>query len=206
VKLITRIISVLLFSCLIACVSGSRRAVYPRSTTALNKTIYIDSEFEIGKRNYIIEAIKNWNCSTNNIVNYKIQTDFKIEYAQFIDPEKSIIVVKTTDKNPIIKDVEDQIREESQDDGSTLSIVGLFHEKEGYPKIIYMVDNNLSYYEYGVVFLHEEGHLNGLDHPDTTDSIMYFRMDKASDTLTQHDLEQFCEIYKCDASKMKVCK
>lgn len=160
--------------------------------------LYIDSAFEEYEREAITTAALTWNNTTKNIVNYTIiqlPTTDKVDLT-------GLIIYKIGPDNPNIIML---------DQSNDTIYLGYYERIDGV-KTIALVGERIDIKEYKSVVLHELGHSLGLAHVDELGTLMYPYMNIMingqmipvnSNKITQIDLVQFCELYKCDPLKLQ---
>jgi len=173
---------------------------YPISNQEnLSKKVYIDTKFTSSERRKIEEALNNWKCSTNSYVHYMIVGNLSTKEYEDLYDENTLFIEKTNSYNPIIVEENDKKQDHS------FNVVGYYQRNLNKKDYILIVDDLIGNDElfFGVV-LHELGHSYGLVHSLDPNAIMYPTLTHNL-ILTKQDLENFCDAYKCDASKMLIC-
>lgn len=206
------LLSILLLILSVACVSSTgKKAKAPYNQRNLQKIVYIDDSFLDWEEDEIINALKNWECSTNYTIRFKIILHaVSADYILAEDPTHSIFVRKVKGIDPDIvkadKRIEDDAREKEHngEDYVKRYTLGLFIPSAEIPTIL-LVSDRLKYEYYRAVMEHEAGHSLGIDHIDNKDAVMYAHMDSSYKQITNNDLEALCKLYWCDPDKFNAC-
>lgn len=169
---------------------------FKNSGLEVNKTIYIDKNFNINETKYIEIAAHEWQTSTNNIVQYKIVTEINIDKFNIPNKSSSIVIKKT---NSLSKEVIFY-------DNKARTIIG-YCERDKVPINILIVTDRIDSKETFIsVVIHELGHSLGMNHNPVKYTLMYHTIDYSSYHITYEDMILFCDIYKCKANEMNIIK
>lgn len=159
----------------------------------IHTTIYLDRNFNDVEQEYIMQAAWEWAESTNHIAEFDV---VQLPTREKIDVQNGLIMVKVSADYPDII-IMDNIKK--------TTTLGYFDAKSPLPYIA-LVEDRLDDYTYKAVVLHELGHALGLEHIEGEKgmlTLMYPYIDLGNDHITPTDLEQFCELYHCDAKTLK---
>ena len=170
-----------------------KHKVRPDAELPVHVTLYMDQE--IAKdASHVAEAALEWSNATNGEVVF----DVAALPEEHIDPTKSIILSHVTPEFPYI------IVLDSLNQNSTLA----YCDRNAMLPYIALVTERIDEDEFASVMMHELGHYMGLEHPDSKEhpelgmgTLMYSNLTHGSNHITQEDLEQFCRLHHCDASK-----
>lgn len=139
----------------------------------------------------IVASAWEWHTATKGMVNYNI---VKLP-AKNIDIENGIIICLVSPDFPEVIDLDTQ-----RPDASHLA-----YYKAAPMPYIGVIPNRIPEKDYRTVIIHELGHSLGLAHNNGLKGIgtlMYPNMDFESNYITDTDLENFCKLYKCDATQL----
>jgi len=159
----------------------------------IHTTIYLDRNFNDVEVEYIMQAAWEWTETTNHIAEFDV---VQLPTHDKVDVEHALIMVKVSADYPDII-IMDNIKK--------TTTLGYYDSKSVLP-FIALVQDRLDDFNYKEVVLHELGHSLGLEHVDGEKgmlTLMYPYVDLGADHITQTDLEQFCELYHCDAKKLQ---
>lgn len=160
----------------------------------IHKILYLDRAFDDEEVEYITQAAMSWTENTNHIAEVDV---VRLPAREKIDLRDGIIVLKM---NP---DYPDIILMDSSNLDSTL---GYYNRRSPIP-CIGLVRGRIQDWELQMVMTHEIGHALGLKHitgEEGFGALMYPSIDLGANDITKKDLEQFCSLYHCDASKLKL--
>lgn len=163
-----------------------------KRTTPIHKTLYIDRNLSEDELDIITGAAYEWHTATNGMVNYDI---VRLPH-QNIDVSNSIVIVIVSADFPEIISLDSQ--------SASYNHLGYYYQGGPIPYIAlvpYRIEDKL----YKTVVMHELGHSLGLRHSDILlgiGTLMYPNVDAGSNTITDADLQQFCQIYGCDANQL----
>jgi hypothetical protein len=151
----------------------------------------VDRNFSEEEFGIITGAALEWHLATSGLVTYDV---VRMPYGGAIDMRNSIIFINITPDFPevIAQDTYSQA-------GNN---VGFYDVKYMVP-YIGLIPSRIDDKDYKAIVLHELGHSLGLEHnEDEPGTLMYPSIDVGADYITDIDLQHFCKIYKCDASKL----
>jgi hypothetical protein len=158
----------------------------------VHKTLYVDRNLSEDEMDIIIGAAWEWHIATNQLVVY----DVVRMPAQNIDINNSIVIVIVS------ADFPDMIALDNlKPDGTHLAY---YHEKSIVP-YIGLVPFRINDKDYKTVVLHELGHSLGLKHNEGWEGIgtlMYPDVTLGATDITDYDLQAFCKLYGCDATRL----
>lgn len=163
-------------------------------TVPIHKTLYIDRNLSEEELFTITAAAMEWHLATNSLITYDV---VRLPHKN-IDIENSIVIVIVSADFPEIIALDSA---EQQEEGTHM---GYYHER-GYVPYIGLVPGRIEDREYKAVILHELGHSLGMKHTDDVSGIgtlMYPNIDGGANKITDEDLQAFCQIYGCNASKL----
>lgn len=200
-KTIKTLILLLFSLMMMACISSTGvRLAQPLNTEYLHKTVYIDENFNDYEENVIINALKNWECSTHEMVKF----DIKLHYSQadsiFITNKPGqLLILKTIGTDPLISSLDDK-----QD--KTRRVVGVYYasQNESIPFILLPTDR-IRDVNFKAIVEHEIGHSLGIGHITSRNAVMFRNIDQGSRRIMHDDLEALCKSYWCDDDKMRAC-
>jgi hypothetical protein len=198
--IISRVLIILCLIPLIGCIFIQDK-VYVPSTMNLHKVVYIDRNLTDYENMLTINALKNWECSTGGMVQFKIkQGASPDDIANIEDPFSAVIITNVEFNDPDIV-AADRIKNKKG-----IFVVGLeTHMSNGIDEIK-IVESLADLDQYQALMEHEVGHLLGLVHTeDHSHTIMTPVIRDGAMRITQEDIEQFCNIYRCDARDMMAC-
>lgn len=156
---------------------------------SVHKTLFLDRTFSEQEIIYITEAALEWSIATNYIVKFDIHI---LPNNKHLMKEDDIVI------NKVSQDHVDVLLIDSMNNNSTL---GLW-QGNGPIKNIKLVTSRLTPQSYKGVVLHELGHALGLKHNEGfvgIGTLMYPNIDFGANEITDMDLKQFCNIYKCNS-------
>lgn len=169
----------------------------PTSNASIHKNLYLDRHFSDFYCQQITSAAYRWSEATNHLAEFTVIRlpipDMNMVYH---DPDGIIITTVSEDYPGVIAlNVENN--------SHTIA----FHTGRTRVPMLAYVDGQVMDNELEKVTLHELGHAMGLSHvpeePKYANQLMYPKTSLMSDGITDADLKQFCEIYHCDATKLK---
>lgn len=158
----------------------------------IHKTLYIDRSFNEDEVVYIAQAAISWTVSTNHVAEIDVE---RLPTKGRIDVLDALIILKVDPDYPEV------IIADGFNYGTTLG----YYNAHGAIPSIYIVSARIEEKDFKAVVLHEMGHAVGLQHINGEEgygTLMYPSSEKSANEITHKDLEQFCHIYHCDASKM----
>lgn len=188
---------------LIGCVSSTKinPIKTPLNINNWHKTVFIDNDFTLSQTTQIINALNNWECSTNNQIRFDIHSYTPdMNYSEIYAYNNPLFIMKVPDTDErIVKAGEDLHKRKPKN-----NIVGLYIMNDITSTILIV---NTDYLDFNIkpITIHEIGHSLGIDHSDNTNSIMYDTISEGAKKITQNDLIALCNLYWCDASKFKSC-
>lgn len=173
----------LLISLLMCC------CIIPPNTQSLNQyNICIDKSFTDFENLIIKDQFKLWQYKINNRVIFKFKENCDVDIKAFISNQSDVLVLNFTKSNDFIIELDKE-----QDEG--MLTVGVYNQKT--IKFIGLMTYRINNYDkFKKVTLHEIGHLLGLDHGEKN-TVMFKHVTDQTEELTDHDIKEFCKIYKC---------
>ena len=186
------------FSLIFASVQFSRElffrplVVHTIGPFKMERHLYIDETFTTQDDFMIGLAAAQWEKKTDGLVTFKMH--YLVNSAEFVTLEdsKAITIVKVG--------VNDPFTEEAENEAGNL--LGLYTRRFHNELIALNVDRIDSALEMRATTMHELGHALGLDHNPRKFTLMYPSEEFGGHSITNYDLEEFCYIYFCDASKL----
>lgn len=169
----------------------------------LHKTVYVDASFEEWQENYILNALKDWECVGNGMIKFNIKlraTQF--DYDAIKSPKNVLIIAPASVLHPEIVYWDAEKKKKP----IISYTIGLYTKTSKNIPLILMVNERLGIPNYKAVALHEIGHSLGLDHDSSKESIMYEVIDDGSKKLMHYDIVSLCNKYGCDPAKLSACK
>lgn len=157
-----------------------------------HRILYIDPTFDDEEQEFIISAAIIWTSKTNSAIKIDV---IILPTEEELDTENGIIVGKSSKYNP------DIIGLDTINESYTLA----YFTKDGFIPSINLVTSRMSNDKYQAIVLHEIGHALGLKHNigiDGLNTLMYPSIDRGSFIITNKDIENFCKLYRCNASKL----
>lgn len=158
----------------------------------IHKTLYVDRSFDEDEVVYITQAAISWSIATNHIAEIDV---VRLPTKEKIDVLDALVILKVDPDYPEV------IIADGFNFGTTLG----YYNAHGAIPSIYIVSARIADKDFKAVTLHEMGHALGLEHikgEEGYGTLMYPSSEKAANEITHKDLEQFCRIYHCDASKL----
>lgn len=166
-----------------------------------HKTVFIDNSFTLSQTTKIINALNDWECATNNQIRFDIHPYTpEFDYSNIYAYNNPLFIMKVPDTDTrIIKAGEDLHKHKPKN-----NIVGLYIPNDIASTILIV---NTDYLDFNIkpITIHEAGHALGLDHNDSTNSIMYDTISDGAKKITENDLIALCNLYWCDYTKFNVC-
>jgi predicted Zn-dependent protease len=200
-KLLALLLASFIFVC--GCVSTTpiHFAEKPLDADALHKTAYIDQNVSQTQEDAIIEAMLEWQCTTNGKVHFDIvlHATYENSYRYITNPTASLVVMNVPASHPDIITSDKQLIKNGQ------YTLGLYDHEAGIPEILF-VEKRIKPNEYKIVAMHEVGHGLGIQHLKEKNSIMNASIDTLTDHITRNDLIEFCNLYWCDEKEMHQCE
>jgi hypothetical protein len=158
-------------------------------TLPVHKILYIDRHFTDEEFAIITGAALQWHLATKSLVSYDV---VRMPHRN-IDINNSIFVINITPDFPEVVE---------QDTASEVgSNMGFYDTKYRVP-YIGLIPARIDDKDYMTVVMHELGHSLGLSHDEEPDTLMYPSTDVGANTITDRDLQNFCKLYHCDATKL----
>jgi len=158
--------------------------------------LYIDKNIEQIYVDQIRDATNRWSKATNNIADFNIEIMTADNRNQARHDADAMIVTTVTEDNPDVLYVDEENHE---------GTVAFCNVRAVIPTLAY-VEGRVSDDIFEKVTLHELGHALKLEHvrgAEGVGQVMYPNTDLMSDVITQEDLNHFCKIYHCDATKLQ---
>lgn len=150
--------------------------------------ICIDHSFSEFENLLIKDQFKLWQQKINNKVAFKFKDNCNVDVKSFIANQSDIMVLNFDQPN-------DYIYELDKDQDPGMLTIGVYHNKT--IKFIGLITYRITNYDkFKKVTLHEIGHLLGLNH-GKKNTIMYKHVSDQTGDLTDDDIKEFCNIYKC---------
>lgn len=177
------LICVLISLVCLNCTKAQQVAKYP---VKIEKEVYIDPGFDYEEKIQIINALKTWECSTNNSIKFTLITE-KPTYPTYLSIEQ----VDSGDERVVKWDAETSILYKKE-----TKAVGYFYLKNQVSTIL-LVDDRLDG-EVKATTIHEVGHSLGLDHIDLDGAIMNKTINIYTGNITIDDIEALCQKYYCN--------
>lgn len=183
--------SIILFVFLISCSSFEIFKPHNESkysSVYLHKNVYVDNKFDDIEKQYIIEAGKEWELRTHNLVEFNFLFEFSLDDIELVNSRYALIIKKANkndeDFNRFDKKLQDAL--------------GVYDPRPNTP-IIYILSERLDFTDYKATVMHELGHSLFLKHSNSGKAIMYPYIGKEDIHKNIHtiDLEQFCDLYQC---------
>lgn len=160
----------------------------------IHVTLYLEKSVFDNEVQHVSEAVLEW----YNVTDGQVVFDLETLPAKNIDPHNSIVLVNISPQYPQI------IVLDTYNESSTLA----YCDRNAALPYIGIVFDRINEDEFTSVIMHELGHYMGLEHPDTKEhpewgmgTLMYSNLTHGSNHITREDLEQFCQLHHCDASK-----
>lgn len=200
-RFFTLFIILIISACSVSINEKANRIAVPLNVNNLQKIVYIDDAFNARDKADIVMALRSWECSTKGIVKFDIVWERKLLF----NGRNNIFIKSVDDKYPAI--VEIDAEREPAKDGVKRITVGLYEESNNNytPTTILIVRPKIGEKGLKEVVIHEIGHSLNMDHTDDTDTIMYPHLDKGAHKITNHDLNNFCDLYWCESNELKAC-
>jgi len=197
-KIIRLVWAQVLVIALIFYLYGIAVKIYPKKITQthVHKTLYIDREFEQSYIDTIQIAANRWTEATNHLAEFDIVLMPVSDLNKLLDDKDAIIVTDFSQDNPYVVGLDGN--------NSSQFTVALYTIQPPIPTLAY-VSGRITEQMFEKVTMHELGHSLGLEHvtgDQAVGQIMCPNITCMSETISQGDLEQFCNIYKCDASTL----
>lgn len=159
----------------------------PRHHSA-HQILYIDSVFNKKETNDIVEAVLEWNKSTNKTIKFDIE---KLVNLNKINKKDGIVITKINDKHPEVILI----------DWKTGNVTLAYYNPADI-QYIAVINSRIERKQYKKVIMHELGHAIGLNHDDKMGTLMYPIMDLAADHITNADINNVCKIHKCNIKQL----
>ncbi len=157
-----------------------------------HRILYIDPTFDDDEQEFILASTIIWANKTNNVVTFDV---IFLPTKETLDTENGIVIGRVSKYNS------DIIGLDNINNSETLA----FFTKDGFIPSINLVTSRMSNENYQAIVLHELGHALGLKHNigiDGEGTLMFPSIDRGAPTITYKDLEYFCKLYECNASKL----
>lgn len=162
--------------------------------TESHKIVYVSNSFDDADFRLMQEAAEEWNTETHGLATLEVIRGYDDYLYQSISHDhSSMVVMRASIWNPVITTLDDRLH---------TTILGYFFDEEGTQSIILVPARMAGEDYYRAVIIHEMGHALALNHIDVDDTIMVSSMDRSSYHLSKTDLNWFCRVYYCDASKL----
>ena len=179
---------------------SAARQIYQNKTVAnethIHWTLYIDKTFGEEYITQIKEATGRWSKATNHLAEFDVEIISKENRNQIRHNADALVVTSLTEDSPDIISVDEENNE------TTIAFCNI----RGPIATLAYVESRISDEDFEKVTMHELGHALKLKHvvgPDGIGQIMYPHTDLMGNVITQEDLQQFCKIYHCDATKLQ---
>lgn len=187
-----RILMFVFVFCFLVTDNPLRKKVF--GPTEVHKTMYVSHSFDDEDYKLIQEAADEWNTETHGVASITIVKGYDdYLFNKISDDQSSLVIMRAGIWNPVITSLDAQLH---------TTILGYFFG-ESETQIIIVVPARMEGIEYyrGVI-MHEMGHAMALSHLDEDDTVMVSSMDRSSYHLSKKDIDWFCRVYYCDASKL----
>lgn len=162
--------------------------------TEIHKTVYVSNSFDEYDFRLIKEAADEWEKETHGIATIEVVRGYDDFLFNSIEHDQSsMVMMRASIWNSVITSLDARLH---------TTILGYFFDKVGTQTIIVVPSRMLGEDYYRGVIIHEMGHALALDHIDEDNTIMVSTMDRSSYHLSKIDIDWFCRVYYCDASKL----
>lgn len=186
-------------------------SVVPGATEpkAASLTIHCDVDFTSHERDWFTTAASIWAFQTNGLADIRVVFDLNFQdtynLAYHRDQKHNLILRGDSSL--------ELVQEEDRDcgrPGCTLAFVtsGGIHNPWGKPINGVFIPERYPSDEYAImVVLHEMGHMFGLPHLPSVQSLMFPSIiSNRSACLKKADLSAFCDVNECGSTKMRPCE
>lgn len=150
-----------------------------------------DTSFTKEERKEIELAMDTWAGVTSGLVGFTVAWDVDWQStASIVEHENDSLISRVDPSNPYFQD----------------GAIGRVAEIGGRPAHVWIVADRCN--QLGVfrqVVIHELGHILGMLHTKDPDSIMYPSTSQKQTCLNKADMEEYCRVNRCGATKVYHC-
>lgn len=169
----------------------------PESQTHVHWNLYIDKNIDTFHDVQIKTAAYRWTKATNHIAEFDVEVLSPENRNRARHDPHALFITTITEDNPDII----RIDEDSHDITAAYCNIRM-----SLPTLAY-VEGRINDKSFEKITMHELGHALKLEHtadgPAGAGHIMCHAADLMSEGITKEDLEQFCTVWHCDASKLE---
>lgn len=181
----------------------------------LTSEIYIDSKFSSIERQLIVEGLREWERATDHMIVFNIHNvrwTSGVDYYTVPQPDsdgviectRDIHIVRVLSYDKVVVDISEQIKKEEH--LKEFNLAGYANSTCQVKNVLLVADRVQNEEEYVSLTIHEIGHMLGLKHIRIgKTSAMVQGLQHSAPCVTKLDIQQFCNGWGCDESKMSPC-
>ena len=162
--------------------------------TEVHKTVYVNNSFDDDDFVLIQEAAKEWETETHGLATINVVKGYDdYLYKHIAHDQSSLVMMRAGIWNPLVTLLDTELK---------APVLGYFFGNEDTQSILLVPGRMKGNDYYRSVIVHEMGHAFALSHIDAENTVMTAYMSDDSFHLTKMDIDWFCRVYYCDASKL----